>query len=86
MTVEDMLLSHAHSGLDGQAVRLTIGPESWGLPLERLAHRLAQALDKEAPEPVWTRLGDGGLSRRQKPRDLRRACRRDRAGRLGLCR
>jgi hypothetical protein len=52
----------AHSGLDGQAVRLTIGPESWGLPLERLAHRLAQALDKEAPEPVWTRLGDGGLS------------------------
>lgn len=52
----------AHSGLYGQAVRLVLGQESWGLPLQRLAHRLAQVLDEDAPEPVWTRLGDGGLS------------------------
>lgn len=52
----------SHSGLDGQAVRLIIGPESWGLPLERLTDRLVKVLDEDAPELVWTLLGGGGLA------------------------
>jgi len=51
-----------HSGLNGQAVRLTIRPESWGLPLERLAHLLAKVLDEDAPEPIWTQLDGCGLA------------------------
>lgn len=58
----------SHSGLGGKAVRLAIGPENWGLPLERLTHRLVQVLEKEAPEPVWTQLAGNGLAPQLVPR------------------
>lgn len=41
-----------HTGLSDQALRLTIAPEGWGLPLARLAQDLHGVLEDEA-EPMW---------------------------------
>lgn len=50
-----------HAGLLGKIVRLSLGPECWGLPLARLAQMLTKALDQDIPMPIWAGAAGTGL-------------------------
>lgn len=50
-----------HAGVPGKVVRLSVGPECWGLPLARLARMLTEVLDQDIPMPIWGQAASTGL-------------------------